>query len=475
MVKSKLNDKIIVWALVILGSLVYISLIFNTNVWMDEAFTASLAHHNFVEVIRLSMADTLPPLYNIILWLTTSVFGYHIAVMKLTSVIPMILVMVLGATTVRKRHGLITAIAFILSITGMPLMLYFGVEIRMYSLGFLFATASGIYAHEVLVDSNTKNWVLFTVFSTLAGYSHHFAFVTVGFIYGGILLHYLLGDRKHIMRWVKCLGFTFAGYFPCLLVTLKQFGNVSGYFSMPDVTLPLFAQYVVYPFMVGIRPVTIVLLALVFVLLLWTVIRFVKGIDRTGSTVFSLCCFTVYYGVLIFGTIISKIMTANIFVDRYLFFSTGLLWLFASIQIGKLNDIGKKIAIAVIILTLISSYVVEYKVEYSKSGDEEIAFLDANVSEGDLLYCCSYYEDLENCLPFYSLINGGATLNAVAPLEVALDKATNDNVTLYVAVSDEYELTNQEEELINAKGYKLVKVEEFDFDRYSCEMFRVER
>ena len=105
-INVKIEKKIIIIAGILLSA-VYLSLVWNNNVWMDEAFTASLVHTDFAGVIRESMNDTLPPLYNIILKLSTNVFGYTIPVMKITSVIPMILTVLIGATTVRKRFGLI--------------------------------------------------------------------------------------------------------------------------------------------------------------------------------------------------------------------------------------------------------------------------------------------------------------------------------------------------------------------------------
>ena len=153
------EKKIIAAAFVILSG-IYLSLIWNNNVWMDEAFTASLVHTDFAGVIERSMNDTLPPLYNIYLKLMTDVFGYTIPVMKITSVIPMLLTLLMGATTIRKRFGFRTALLFMLSLTFMPLMLYFGVEIRMYSLGFFFATAAGIYAYEVVAEPSKKNWII---------------------------------------------------------------------------------------------------------------------------------------------------------------------------------------------------------------------------------------------------------------------------------------------------------------------------
>ena len=181
------EKKIIIIAFIILSA-VFLSLIFNNNVWMDEAFTASLVHADLGTVLRQSMKDTLPPLYNILLKLMTDVFGYAVPVMKITSVIPMIATLFIGASVVRKRFGFLTALLFMMCLTFMPLMMYFGVEIRMYSMGFFFAFASGVYAYEVAAEGTKKNWILFTVLSVLAGYTHHFAFVTVAFAYLFLLL-----------------------------------------------------------------------------------------------------------------------------------------------------------------------------------------------------------------------------------------------------------------------------------------------
>ena len=79
------TEKTVIWTAFVLLSAVFVSLVWNNNVWMDEAFTASLVHTDFAHVISRSMADTLPPLYNIILKIMTSVFGYKLYVMKLTS------------------------------------------------------------------------------------------------------------------------------------------------------------------------------------------------------------------------------------------------------------------------------------------------------------------------------------------------------------------------------------------------------
>ena len=469
----KIDEKKLIIAVFLFLCAVYFSLVWNNNVWMDEAFTASLVHTDFAGVITRSMEDTLPPLYNIILWLTTSLFGYTIPVMKITSVIPMILTLLIGATVVRKRFGVRTALLFMTCITFMPLMLYYGVEIRMYSLGFLFATASGIFAYEVICSPTRKNWIVFTCISVLAGYSHHFAFVTVAFVYFGLLLYHFIYDRKHIKNWFICLLFTFILYAPCLIVTLRQISRVNGYFSMPDVDLALFVQYALYPYTAGVLPASILCLLLVGAALFMAFHKTVFEKERSTETIFAIYCFVIYYGVLLFGTVVSKLMSANIFVDRYLFFSTGLLWLFVSVILGKNDRIYVFCYVAALIIG-VCTYFVVFKTEYSESADEEIAVLRANIGEGDIFYDIGGHEEMQNCIPFYTYVDKETDeLSFVFPLERAISVSLERGTTLWLSVMDGYELSDKDKEMLKKNGLTLQKVADFEFDRYKCGFFKV--
>ena len=459
--KTEKKEALIAYLLVLAGAVVYISLIFNQNVWLDEAFTASLVRTDMAGVLERSMNDTLPPLYNIILKLMTDLFGYQVPIMKLTSVIPMILTMLLGATTIRKRFGPLTSYLFILAITVMPNMLFYGVEIRMYSLGFFFATASGIYAYEAVCDSNKKNWILFTVFSVLSGYSHHFAFVTVGFVYLFLLLYYFFFEKEHIRRWFLCLLATFVLYFPCLLVTLKQFGKVSGYFSMPEVTLSVFIKYMRYPYTVGMIFVSIALVLLMLLLLL----KFLWNKNKNRADYFALLCFLIYYGVLVFGTIISKLMTANIFVDRYLFFAIGLIWLFFAIEVGTMRKDFIYIIFAFEIVIGIIGYRQAYLSEYAEGVDTLTTYLDSNIAEEDVLYTLEDYDELAYCLPFYA-----PSLTNYEELTDAITAADGAGKVLWCAVMDGYEY---DENMFDEYGLRMDFAGEFRFDRYIFKLYKL--
>ena len=472
---SEVIQRGIAITLVVILSGIFISFIWNNNVWMDEAFTASLVHTGYIGVLYRSMMDTLPPLYNLYLKTMTLIFGYSIPVMKFSSVIPMIMTLILGMTVVRRRFGLKTAILFDMLITFMPLMIYFGVEIRMYSMGFFFATASGVYAYELVNDFSKKNLRLFVLFSVLAGYSHHFAFVSVGFVFLYLLLYYNFFEKQNIKRWFKCLLYTFVFYLPCLIVTLRQLANVSGYFSMPDVDLHLFIQYVLYPFMAGKLTGSVCCALLCFGAIVIVLFGICKNRSIKKEDVYALLCFSIYYGVLIFGTIISKIMTANIFVDRYLFFSTGLLWLFAAIIYGKSD---RRIYTAAVIAALIVGvcvYMVEYKTEYSNSADEEIKLLRENVKDGDVFLGLGGHEELENCIPFYSMVDEDTPeLRTVYSLKEGIEflKVYSYN-QMIIGVFEDYEFTDLDLQLIEQAGLELEKLGDCDFDRYTCELYIV--
>ena len=86
-------------------SLFSISLIFNNNVWFDEAYTLSLIQHNYSEVIEILKSDMHPPLYFISLKFFCEIFGYSIPITKAFSVLGYIATLSLGLTVIKKHSA----------------------------------------------------------------------------------------------------------------------------------------------------------------------------------------------------------------------------------------------------------------------------------------------------------------------------------------------------------------------------------
>ena len=133
----------IIWLLLsaVLMTALYVSLIFNRNIWTDEAFTIELVGSNSVlGIIRGTANDVHPPLYYLIVKLFITLFGTSFQVYKLVSILPMFFTMLLGIFYIAPWFGAKTAFLFMLFLNAIPCVMEYGVQIRMYSWAIFFIT-----------------------------------------------------------------------------------------------------------------------------------------------------------------------------------------------------------------------------------------------------------------------------------------------------------------------------------------------
>lgn len=88
LLKEKYMD-ILIWGVVSIMTCLYISLIFNYNVWTDEAFTFDLLRGNIIEILQGTAKDVHPPLYYLYAKIFDYIFGYSIQIQKIAAIIPM--------------------------------------------------------------------------------------------------------------------------------------------------------------------------------------------------------------------------------------------------------------------------------------------------------------------------------------------------------------------------------------------------
>lgn len=96
---------LLIWGSVVLFTLLYLSLIFNNNVWTDEIFSVNLFRENFGQIIMDTAEDVHPPLYYFLGRIFRLLFGDSLQVQKILTIIPMSLTLVLGATKIRRFFG----------------------------------------------------------------------------------------------------------------------------------------------------------------------------------------------------------------------------------------------------------------------------------------------------------------------------------------------------------------------------------
>ena len=142
-------EKIIYYAIPIGMLVIYLQTIFNNSIWLDEAFSMSMIQQNFWEMICNTAIDVHPPLYYIILkimvWIFNIFLGNSIWSAKIVSIIPIIILMIVSNTTIKKMYGKKTALLFQILILSVPQIMNYAIEIRMYTWGLLFVTMFYLY------------------------------------------------------------------------------------------------------------------------------------------------------------------------------------------------------------------------------------------------------------------------------------------------------------------------------------------
>ncbi len=441
------------------GSALYLILIFNNNLWMDEAFTACLVRGSFREMLDRSFSDTLPPLYNLTAWCMTQVFGYNSVILKLTSVLPMVLLMFFSAFKLPSLFRESTASLFILCLITAPHMVHYGVEIRMYGMAMAFATIAAIFACECTVKTGFGPWLQFSVFTALAGYTHHFGLIADAFVWLALFISILAVKRHLLLSWLKAAGLTFVLYLPGLLLTLRQIRGASSYFSASEVTLKNFLSSFRYPFVTNVTALSACLLLLVLISL------------ATGFSRWEGVCFIPVYAAVLVLSYLSMLLTGTSFFSaRYLFPSLGMLWLGFSVCI---TFPAERIPLrfrqfllygSIILLAAVGcvTYSGQFREEYAPGVGQMLSFSDANLTPGDgyVIYednyqielCMRYYEpDLTKCdWDSAGRIGGNLWYFAVPGFEDRLDEAS-------------------------ARGYNAKYIGEMSFDQYSFSLYQLIR
>ncbi len=440
------------------GSLIYLTLIFNNNLWMDEAFTALLVKGSFKEMMQRSMADTLPPLYNIWAWAITHIFGYSTLTLKLSSVIPMTGLLFFAAFKVSDLYNKNTASFFILCLIAAPHMLLCAVEIRMYAMCLAFTTVAALYALSYIKLPSFKNGLFLVLFTLLAGYSHHYGLIALLFIWAFMLIYFF--RKKDGLKLFLISALTAALLFiPYICLTLYQIKNASSYFSAVQPTFGTFLSSLRFPFVTGITPLSLLLLLAFLVSLIF------GSRLKEGYALIS-----VYILVLILSYLLMLISGRTFFSGRYLIPSFGMLYLGFSILLfgGPLHVREKAVRIFlltyVILMTAvgIAGYTAACKEEYSGDTAQMIDFLEKNMSEDDgyIIYEDNY--QIEWCLKYYA-----PYLHKCLP-----ENADKVKGKLWYFEVEGYENLIDESPL---KAYNRDYKGELSFDRYRFKVYEIDR
>lgn len=368
--KGDLSDKLGIILFIVSVLLLIIALAsINQYVWDDEAFTINLASQSYSQVINGTAMDVHPPFHYLLLKSTFDVVSFlnisfnisisQIIVAKLVSIAPIILLLVFSFFVLRKRFGWLFTGLFTLCLIGMPKMLLYGFQIRMYSWALLFVTLTFYYAYMITkssissvsspssvssVYSSTKYWILLIIFSLLGAYTHYFALINTIVIYLLLLTYFLIKNRKEIKKLIISAAISVALYLPWLFIFLNQIkshqGSHSGQLLFNE--LPNFLWFIASPeiyrtfgnFSIIGSLLIIAYIALIISLFIDTK----KHKEKSKSKIYGKFENNfIYLGPLIvIGTIfLTFLLSKSNFAARYIFTSLGVFWLSFSLLLSK--------------------------------------------------------------------------------------------------------------------------------------------
>lgn len=387
LVKKKKDKILILNIIIIILGTIFISLgAFHTNIWFDESYSVAISNHSFSEIWNIGGNDVHPVFYYMMLKIVSLIFGNNILVFRLFSIVPIVILSILGITHIRKDYGERTGIIFSFLTLFLPIIAAYSSEIRMYTWVMLFVTITAIYANRIYKNElSIKNWVIFALFSLLSAYTHYYGLMFAGII-NVILFIYLLKNRKEknkdlkifiIQAVVECLL-----YVPWLYYFIKQLTSVGGGYwiklEFPDT--------------------------------LYNVL----GIQYMGSlsNIFGFCfaiCLYIYLGFVIYRCKKERISVKNarnslllyvlivfiaflislkspILYPRYLMAITGLLIFFIADIMAK--EKSKYITIEICIIIFVTSLISNIDIinnNYDNTNMKQIEYLEENIKDDDII------------------------------------------------------------------------------------------
>lgn len=387
LVKKKKDKILILNIIIIILGTIFISLgAFHTNIWFDESYSVAISNHSFSEIWNIGGNDVHPVFYYMMLKIVSLIFGNNILVFRLFSIVPIVILSILGITHIRKDYGERTGIIFSFLTLFLPIIAAYSSEIRMYTWVMLFVTITAIYANRIYKNElSIKNWVIFALFSLLSAYTHYYGLMFAGII-NVILFIYLLKNRKGknkdlkifiIQAVVECLL-----YVPWLYYFIKQLTSVGGGYwiklEFPDI--------------------------------LYNVL----GIQYMGSlsNIFGFCfaiCLYIYLGFVIYRCKKERISVKNarnslllyvlivfiaflislkspILYPRYLMTITGLLIFFIADIMAK--EKSKYITIEICIIIFVTSLISNINIinnNYDNTNMKQIEYLEENIKDDDII------------------------------------------------------------------------------------------
>ena len=396
-IKAHVMD-ILIWGLIVFFSLLYVSLIFNYNIWTDEAFTLTLVQGNVKEIIEGTANDVHPPLYYFYSKLFYDITNGSLWVQKLSTIIPQVGTYILIATLFRKKFGDKAAFLSLLFFTCIPCTMEFSVQVRMYSIALFFVTLCGLFAYEAYIEDTRRSWIYLIIGALGAAYTHYFAFVSIIVIVGFLFLAILFSKRKLLAKWGIAAAIMILGYLPWIKPFIIQVTRVRENYWIPSIAPDVLWSYFTWTFDLALIPgVVYGVLGILIIAGITTLVNIIR--KREKEDIAALLAMLVPTVTVVLGVVIS-LSKSPIYRDQYVFPALMLLAVFLGLAFRKLDE--KFVFVLSVFFLFIGAvqYKECYRQEYKSTYvPQTMEFFEQNLEPDD--YIVYNWEDFRFIYKFY--------------------------------------------------------------------------
>lgn len=172
-----IKSKIAIFFITILGLLLRFYKISERSIWLDEAITAQVSQSGILGIVlNRSQTGIHPPLYFILMYFWTKIFGDSEFALRSLSLVFGVLSILILYRFVSKIYDRTIALISSLLFTLSPFFLYFSQEARMYSLFTFLALLSLNYVYNLVTKEFTrKNLIIILIINSILLYTHFFS------------------------------------------------------------------------------------------------------------------------------------------------------------------------------------------------------------------------------------------------------------------------------------------------------------
>lgn len=372
--------------IIIIGILFIFLSTFHSNLWLDESYSVGMANQTLVDIWKIGGHDVHPVLYYWMLRIVNILTKGSILAYRLFSVIPIVLLGLLGFTHIKKDFGEKAGVIFSFLCYFVPIMVVYANQIRMYSWAIYIVSSLAIYAYRIyLGQSIKKNWMIFGLASLASIFIHYYGLMVAGLINLFLLIYFIKNKKWKELKWQILLGIIQAVlYLPWIIYLVSQMKHVSEGFWIEYEPAQFFS--IIGCQMIGNMNIYIGFTANTILFIVLGIIIFTKRKNRNINWKPVIYSIIIYLSVIIVALIINIFLKTSILHYRYLFVITGLYLFTISYILSKVDNKYIVITICAFILILgIINNIIQIRDNYDENNSKPLEYVKTNIQEGDII------------------------------------------------------------------------------------------